>query len=143
MPPVLVGSALQEPLPPVLDLLRWCSVHDDLGIARYILRGRGYEFGGSFALSKRHQDQYAPENTVTLPEFRPDVEQCGCCGAWTPDGLRGAVWCPRCNARVCFGRTSRSRFFTCRDSCGLQGQLERVTKIEIAMVPSRYGGFGR
>lgn len=123
---------------PVLHLPRWCSALDELGVVIYNWNGGGYGFNGSFALTGQYQSLYAPENLIALPgDFEPDSEQCGCCGKWTPQRKRGAVWCPRCRAFVCYCKTSPGGYFVCRDSCGFEGQCTAQRNPELGFVMGR------
>lgn len=133
--------------PPVIELPRWCAVFEgEKWLGRYILRNGAYEFNAGIELTKRQQARYQAENAVPLPVgFQLDAEQCACCGVWTPDYAVGAVYCSRCNPiPVCFGRTSRDRYFMCRDSCGEKGPLSpRTGHDRVAFMPGRSAGnFG-
>jgi hypothetical protein len=133
--------------PPVIELPRWCAVYDgEKWLARYILRNGEHEFNAAIELTKRQQVRYPAESLVALPAgFELDSEQCPCCSVWTPDYAVGAVYCNRCYPiPVCFGRTSRDRYFMCRDSCGEKGPLSpRSADDRVAFIPGRSAGnFG-
>jgi hypothetical protein len=116
------------------QLLRFCALFDLAWIANYPRQLNGdYVYNGSFWLEKRHEPHYRLEGAYTLPRgFKVGSEQCPC-GAHTPLGKLGCVWCPRCTSRVCFGRTTPSGYFQCRESCGNHGQLQEYSEREFAL----------
>ena len=126
---------------PVIELPRWCAVHDELWLARYDWQDGEYRFFTSAELPQRQQSRYAQDNVVMLPAgFETGAERCACCLTWTPgwaDG--GAVLDEKgCGKWICFGRVSPSRFFRCRDSCGSTGQLLQDGPAEkIGLLPGR------
>ena len=133
----------REALPATLELFRYCAIFDgEMWLSRYIWRNGKYEFNTSVELTTRQQSRYSAEDMLALPDsFQPDVERCACCSTWTMDGAVGSVWCPSCSprfkARVCYGRTSRSWLFQCRDSCGCTGRIASAEHPEVALVPGR------
>ena len=121
------------------ELMRACAVHDAIWIARYVKQPNGvYVFSGSFWLDDRHGRNYEPDVLDELSDFKADKEQCPC-GAYPPVGSAGSVWCATCSAkrgvRICYGRTSPSGFFQCRDSCGARGQLVYGNNRQFAIRP--------
>ena len=137
------NAALKRTNLPPIELFRYCAVFDgEMWLARYVACNGEYEFNCGVELPKQQQSRYSEENLITLPEsFETDVERCGCCGAWSSDGSTGAVWCSGHNggrgARVCWGRTTRSGFFTCCDSCGQSGSLTHYKGERFGLVPGR------
>jgi hypothetical protein len=120
--PVPAPGGQQAPI--VLDLPRWCTIHDGARwMAHYIRQPNGlYVYQGSFWIETFHEMNYAAEGMCKLPSnFRHGQEECPC-GTRIPPWYSGSVWCPRCVAYVCYGRTSPSGYFQCRVSCGCEGQ---------------------
>jgi len=136
---VLHGNGNLYAPPPILDLPRYCAVHDGaIWFARYIRHNGIYVYGGCISQEDVRGPQYAPEDVFDLPaDFEPDREEC-ICGARTHEGSIGAVKCGRCNALVCYGRTTRRGYFFCRESCGGHGQLVPADFPEKGISPSRY-----
>jgi hypothetical protein len=123
----------------LVELLRACAVHDAPWIARYVRQSNGvYVFVSGFWLEAKHSQNYSNGAVDQLLDFGADKEQCPC-GAHTRAGAVGAVWCADCTertgARICYGRTSPSGFFQCRDSCGARGRLGSSESHEFAMRP--------
>ena len=131
--------------PPVIELPRDCSVYDgETWLARYIWHNGAYEFNTSVKLTRQQQRRYAPESVITLPDiFHTDIEQCACCGTWTPDGSTGSVCCDN-GHYACYGRTSLTGYFRCRESCGGHGQLHGGEAPKFGVTPGRGrgGNFG-
>jgi hypothetical protein len=139
------GNVAQYNRSSIIELPRWCAVYDELWLAAYEPGRNGeYEFVTSRELPKHQQSRYSEENIITLPAgFETDEERCACCQTWPPRGSTGAVFCDRCKAWVCFGRTTAKLFFACRESCGNRAQLTRYVVEQRGLTPGRRGGnFG-
>jgi hypothetical protein len=75
---------------------------------------------------------YRPEDVRLLPDFEAGIEDCPYCGAYTPDGCLGSVWCGACHSWACFGLTSREGLFTC--GCGHRGPLVDYTQTAMGVM---------
>ena len=96
------------------DLPRICAVHDRGYISRYVSGGKDdFRYTQSFRFAEQLGDQYETRNGVTVPSRQLAYETCPWCGAL---GL-GSITCGTCSAEICYGRTTASHYFTCRDSC--------------------------
>jgi hypothetical protein len=129
--------------PPVLELPRWCSIHDgELSLARYLRRNGVYVYDENIEMTPAQKRRYSADNAVPVPaDFCPARECCACCGKWTPAYAVGAISCSRCNPiAVCFGNTSPDRYFECRASCGQRGFLTNNGFDRVALVPGSMRG---
>ena len=140
------GLPSRRALPQDLELPRDCTVYDrEMWLARYELDNGVYHYAKSIELTAQQRIRYGPENVIALPSvFRAQAERCACCGAWTADDTTGAIWCAVHNggagACVCWGRSPRSDYYICSDSCGGRGQLDIGPTDRIAVVPGRMRG---
>jgi len=107
-----------------LDLPRCCAVTRKPWAARYLRddAGQGFRYIRSVIPDGRIRlTLYRPEDVRLLPDFEAGIEDCPHCGAYTPDGCLGSVWCEACRSWVCYGLTSREGVFLC--GCGNRGPL--------------------
>jgi hypothetical protein len=116
----------------VVDLLRFCALHDRPYVARYIQGGEGsYRFSQAIQVTRRsHRDQYERNAQSLLVNSRDLTgdEVCAWCRARGEElGFSKSIWCGNCHCQICFGRTTADGYFHCRTSCGSEGQLGRPT----------------
>jgi hypothetical protein len=109
----------------VVDLPRVCAVHDKPYVARYVMGTDGrFRHAQTIKVTRAlWRGQYeGNENRCRVPNADLDDECCAWCGAHGP----GPVFCPTCNAEICYGLTAE-RYFRCRKSCKNEGRLGRPT----------------
>jgi len=131
--------SVPDALPPLaatetrIDLPRNCAVTRKPWAARYLREDAGFGYIRSVIPDGRIRlTLYRPEDARMLRDFNAGIEDCPHCGAYTPDGYLGSVWCEACRSWVCFGLTSREGVFTC--GCGHRGPLVASTQTAMGVV---------
>lgn len=118
--------AVAAPVPQVLNLPRSCADKGQLYFARYLKSWYRWE------LTQMIRPEAGAEIVVTRG-FKIDAASIGnerCPWCWAEG--RGAIRCGRCNADVCYGKTSKPSFwhphgyFRCH--CGGEGSIREVNE---------------
>jgi hypothetical protein len=111
----------------IIDLARFCAIHDRPYAARYNEISGRYRLAQTFTVTDaiwraQYSDQYERKfSQVSIADIGD--EQCPWCGARsTFIGYPGPVHCKTCKVMICYGRTV-DNYFRCRKSCGDEGKL--------------------
>lgn len=118
----------------IVDLLRFCAVHDKPWAARYAADAAGvFRYADSIAITETlFRRQYTGSKRVIVPSSSIGEEVCSWCGV--SRNTPGAVYCPACRSFICYGRTVMKEF-RCRPSCGNAGRLQPTEVTEEGIVP--------
>ena len=122
----------------VIDLPRFCAVHDRPYMSRYVLENDGHhEYVGPIRVTQAlYQRQYASSMDDPHSVDNEDIGEETC--AWCGISGRGSVACGKCKREICYGKTTGD-YFRCRKSCSAEGRLVPGARTNRGVVPRLTG----